>query len=92
MPTYKERIEAKTIEILRSNPNGVRYSNLIRQIKDSLPDTNVNHISGTIWDLDATRPTEVYKAGRGLFRHVFFKKTQNQIDQSPSPHPSNKRN
>ena len=82
MPTYKERIEAKAIEILRSNPNGVRYSNLVKQIKDSLPDANINHIRGTIWDLDATRAAEVYKAGRGLFRHVVFKETQNQIDQT----------
>ena len=29
----------------------------------------------------------MYKAGRGLFRHVFFKETQNQIDQSTPPIP-----
>jgi hypothetical protein len=33
MPTYKERIEAKAIDILRTNPDGVRYSNLVKQIK-----------------------------------------------------------
>jgi hypothetical protein len=87
MPTYKERIEAKAIEILRSNPNGVRYSNLVKQIKDSLPDANVNHIRGTIWNLDATRPTEVYKAGRGLFRHVSFKEAQNQVEEVTPPIP-----
>ena len=56
MPTYKERIEAKAIEILRNNPDGVRYSKLINEIKASLPDANVNHIRGTIWNLDVTRP------------------------------------
>ncbi|HSV49804.1 MAG TPA: hypothetical protein VLH35_05765 [Candidatus Acidoferrales bacterium] len=81
MPTFRERIETKAIEILRSNPDGVRYSNLIKQIKDSLPDTNVNHIRGTIWNLDVTRSTEVYKAGRGLFRHVLFKGAQNPSEE-----------
>ena len=55
MRTYKERIEEKAIEILKASPDGVRYSNLIKQIKDSLPDANVNHIRGTIWNLDATQ-------------------------------------
>ena len=76
MPTYKERIEAKAIEILRNNPDGVRYSKLINEIKASLPDANVNHIRGTIWNLDVTRPGDIYKAGRGLFRHVSFRESQ----------------
>lgn len=76
MATYKERIEAKAIEILKSNPNGVHYSDLKNQIKASLPDANINHIRGTIWNLDVTKPKEIYKAGRGLFRHVSFRETQ----------------
>lgn len=75
MATYKERIEAKAIEILKNSPDGVRYSELIKEIKASLPDANVNHIRGTIWDLDVTKPKDVYKAGRGLFRHVSFRES-----------------
>ncbi len=84
--TYKERIEEKAIEILKNSPEGVRYSNLIRQIKNSLPDANVNHIRGTIWNLDSTKPSEVYKAGRGLFRHVSFKEKQNTATSESQLH------
>lgn len=91
MPTYKERIEAKAIEILRNNPDGVRYSNLINEIKASLPDANVNHIRGTIWNLDITKPKDVYKAGRGLFRHVSFRESQITPQEEVLLHPSLKR-
>lgn len=36
--TAREKIIAKAIEILKSNPNGVRYSDLVRKINDELPD------------------------------------------------------
>lgn len=86
MATYKERIEAKAIEILKNNPDGVRYSDLKNRIKASLPDANINHIRGTIWNLDVTRPEEVYKAGRGLFRHVSFREPQVLPQESVRPH------
>jgi hypothetical protein len=91
MPTYKERIEAKAIEILRNNPDGVRYSDLKNEIKAGLPDANINHIRGTIWDLDVTRPKDVYKAGRGLFRHVSFRESQLFPQEGVHNHPFPKR-
>lgn len=72
-PTKKEQIKAKATEILRNNPQGVRYSQLVNAIKESLSDIPVNTIHGTIWNLDVTLPSEVYKADRGLFRHISFK-------------------
>jgi len=76
MTTRRELIQAKAIEILKNNPQGIRYSQLINEIKESLADVPVNTIHGTVWKLGATRPEEVYKAGRGLFRHVTFRETQ----------------
>ena len=76
MTTRRELIQAKAIEILKNNPQGIRYSQLINEIKESLADVPINTIHGTVWKLGATRPEEVYKAGRGLFRHVSFKETQ----------------
>lgn len=45
-------------------------------ILESFPDISSNTIRGVIWNLDITRPEEVYKADRGLFRHISFKETQ----------------
>jgi hypothetical protein len=81
MPTYKERIEATALEILKNSPEGVRYSQLKNQIKARLPAANINHIRGTIWNLDTTKPKEVYKAGRGLFRHVTFREKQKHTEE-----------
>lgn len=73
MPTITQQIQSKAIEILLSNPEGVRYSKLVNEIKASLPDVSINTIHGVVWNLNVTRPNEVYKPARGLFRHVSFK-------------------
>jgi hypothetical protein len=36
-----------------------------------------NQVRGSIWNLDVTKPEEVYKAGRGLYRSVSFRETLN---------------
>jgi len=73
MTTKRELIEAKAIELLKSNPQGMRTSQLINSIKEDLPDVHPKTINGTVWKLPATRPEEVYKPSRGLFRHVSFR-------------------
>src|SRR3989338_8605490 len=73
MPTKREQIISKVIEILKLNPQGVRYSGIVRRVKELLPEIPVNTIHGTVWDLDVQKSSEVYKADRGLFRHVSFR-------------------
>ena len=73
MTTTRELIEAKAIDLLRSASQGMRTSQLIKAIQDSLPDVHPKTINGTVWLLPARRPEEVYKPGRGLFRHVSFR-------------------
>jgi hypothetical protein len=72
MATRREKIIAKAIEILKSSPDGVRYSNLVRRIHEEFPEIPVNTIHGTVWNLETRVPNEVYKPARGLFRHVIF--------------------
>jgi len=67
MPTQREKIIRKTLEILESRPEGIRYSGLFREIKNSLPEVPENTIHGTIWDLDKRAPQVVAKPERGLF-------------------------
>lgn len=75
MPTRRQQIQSKAIGILLSNPQGVRYSKWVNEIKASIPGVPINTIHGTVWNLDVTRPNEVYKPSRGLWRHVSFKDT-----------------
>ena len=72
MATRREKIIVKAIEILKSNPNGVRYSALVRKIHEEFPEIPENTIHGTVWN-ETRVSNEVYKPARGLFRHVQFK-------------------
>lgn len=65
--TFKAR--HKAVEILEKNPGGVRYSDLLVRIKESYPEIPKNTIVGAIWNINETRPDEVYKVSRGLYRH-----------------------
>ena len=73
MTTKRELIEAKAIELLRINPQGMRTSQLINAIREKMPDIHPKTINGTVWLLPERRPKEVYKPSRGLFRHVCFR-------------------
>ena len=73
MVTKRDQIIQKVIDLLKENPQGIRYSEIVRRVKELLPDIPVNTIHGTVWDLDVQKSNEVYKADRGLFRHVSFR-------------------
>lgn len=85
MPTRKEKIIAKAIEILKSNPDGVRYSVLVREISQEFPEIPVNTIYGTVWNLETRVPNEVYKPSRGLFRYVKFKEEEISEEEQKIP-------
>ena len=76
MPTREELIRARAIEILRNYPQGMRYSKLANEIKQQLPTMPIKTIYSAMWNLEVEVPNEVYKAGRGLFRHISFREMQ----------------
>lgn len=78
--TQIDCIRAKAIELLDIEPKGLRYSQLMRKVKEKLPEANENTINGSLWNLDATKPEVVYKPARGLFRHIKFKETEIEKD------------
>lgn len=55
-------------EIVASRPGGIRYSDLVKEISTQSPDTPVNTIHGSTWDLATRFPTEIIKPSRGLFQ------------------------
>ena len=85
MSTRTETVITAALEVLKSNSDGVRYSDLVREIHAKLPEIPVNTINGTIWNLDARLPNEVYKPNRGLFRLVAFQEqmTEQEVHQLP---------
>jgi len=73
MVTRRAEIISASIEIIERYPDGIRYSDLVRNIKDKLPNINLNTIHGTIWNLETRVPDIIYKPSRGLYRHIKFK-------------------
>lgn len=76
MTTKKEKITSKAIDIIKSNPLSIRYSELVKKIQEEFPDIPVNTIHGTVWNLEMRVPDEVYKPARGLFRHTTFREVE----------------
>ncbi len=76
MNTKREQINAKAIQILKDNRNGLRWSELIRRLEEAFPQVPQNTIQGSTWDLDARFPKEVYKPARGHWRHASFREIQ----------------
>jgi hypothetical protein len=71
MTTQGEMIRDKAVELLKNNPNGMRYSELVNTLHSIFPDIPIKSHPASIWDLDATRSREVYKPSRGLFKYRF---------------------
>ena len=73
MATRKEKIREKAVEILKSNPDGLRYSELAKKISEIYEEIPIKTIHGSIWNLDSISPDKIYKPSRGLFRLTEFK-------------------
>jgi hypothetical protein len=73
MAKIGKRIIDKAFEVLEANPEGVRYSELVRQIAASDHSFNTNTIAGNVVDLQEQYPDRVYKPARGLFRLTKFR-------------------
>ena len=88
MVPLRDKIRTCALELIKSNPNGLRYSELTKQLKDNFPNTPHGTITGSIWNLDVKKPDEVYKAARGLFRHVSYREpelTEKEIEIPTKP-------
>ena len=84
------RIKAKAFELLEQHPEGLRYSELHAKIKDSDNSFNENTINGSIWNLDAVFPDQVYKPSKGLFRLLKHKPPEAEIPDSAPIAPLNR--
>ena len=72
-PPIRERIRTLAFKLLLANPQGLRYSDLHRRIRQAAPEFKASTVNTSIWNLDTTHPERVYKPVKGLFRLVAFR-------------------
>lgn len=63
-----KQIRTLARQIIAGSPGGIRHGELLNQISTQHPETNLNTIRGSVWDIDARFPTEITKPSRGLFK------------------------
>lgn len=75
MPTQKQKLVAKAIEMVRGEPNGIHYSDLLGRLHNESDFASVprNSITGAVWNLDVQKPNEIFKPSRGVFQHTSYR-------------------
>ena len=68
-----ERINAKALELLEKHPEGVHWSEMLKEIKQFDPTLHPKTINGCVWKLTEKFPEKVYKPYKGLFRLLKYK-------------------
>lgn len=93
MATIRERITEIAFKLLKANPDGIRYADLIRKIIQEDGSLKPNTVHGTVWDLDTKFPNRVFKPSRGLFRLTEFRdQDTDQLRPELLPKPAKKIN
>lgn len=73
LPLTRDRIRTIAIELLGKHPEGMRTSQLVRDIVVVDQSLNPNTIKTAIWNLDKVSANHVCKPARGLLRLKVFK-------------------
>jgi len=71
--TVTGRINAKAFELLERRPEGMRWSELLSEIKATNRKFHPKTVNGCVWKLVQRFPDKVYKPSRGLFRLLKYK-------------------
>lgn len=64
----RQQIHDRAIQVLEANPQGIRWSDLVRAVENGAPDTPHNSIHGGIHNLLTTRTSEIIKVARGTYQ------------------------
>jgi hypothetical protein len=71
--TRYEQVIQKAIELIDATPAGKRYSELVREISQALPDIPINTVHGSLVKFRAELPSEIYLPTRGLYKATRFR-------------------
>ncbi len=88
MSTRKEKIRSKAVELLKTNPDGLRYSDLAKKIFELDNDIPIKTIHSSIWNLDSIFPDKVAKPSRGLFMLKDFYEGPDKTVGIKTPEPT----
>jgi len=86
-PGIRDRIKQQAVELIKAHPQGLRYSELFRMLREGPPSFNAGTINSTIWNLDVVRPEAVWKPSKGLYRHTAYKEPEAADDTGARPAP-----
>ena len=67
------RINQTALDLLEQHPEGLRWSELLRLIKESDDSLHPKTVNGCVWKLVEKFPDVVYKPSKGLFRLLKYK-------------------
>lgn len=76
MSTNRNLITKKIVDILEEKPEGIRYTELINQVKEEYPDIPENTIHGTLWFLQDTKPDLIIRPDRGIYKLTKYESEQ----------------
>lgn len=71
--TITSRVYEIIFQALETNPDGLRWTELARMIKEKDPSIHPKTANGLIWRLADKFPDKVYKPEKGRFRLVKFR-------------------
>jgi len=84
MTTQGNLIRNKAVELVKNNPRGLRYSELMRELHNIFTDVPPKSIPASVWNLDVTRSKEIYKPTRGLFKYRLSEEEEiSQVEKLP---------
>jgi hypothetical protein len=64
----RQQIQERAMQVLETNPQGIRWSDLLRAVEAGAPETPHNSIHGGIHSLLTTRTSEIVKVARGTYQ------------------------
>jgi hypothetical protein len=64
----RQQIHEKAMQVLEENPQGIRWSELLRAVEARAPNTPHNSVHGGIHNLLTTRVSDIVKVARGTYQ------------------------
>lgn len=72
MKLNRQQIHERAMQVLETNPQGIRWTELLRAVEATTPDTPHNSVHGGVHNLLTTRTSEIVKVARGTYQLVKF--------------------
>lgn len=66
--TITSQIYETIFDLLEKNPEGLRWSELLKEVAKKHPDFHPKTVNGCVWKLVEKYPDKVYKPKKGLFK------------------------